>query len=120
MNAVTIPTLAALLLQITLGLAVYQANRRRLANQCFLLLSVTIAAWLGSLYFTFVATTSGGGGVRNSASFRDGGFLSGSTQSSCVFRFAKSCATGGICSEPPGYGSWSQLSSLLCVRRRSS
>jgi len=59
MNAVTIPTLAALLLQITLGLAVYQANRRRLANQCFLLLSVTIAAWLGSLYFTFVAKTPG-------------------------------------------------------------
>src|SRR5881227_1112803 len=58
MNAVTIPTLAALLLQITLGLAVYQANRRRLANQCFLLLSVTIAAWLASLYFTFFASTS--------------------------------------------------------------
>src|SRR5438067_13353767 len=57
MNGATVPTLAALLLQITLGLAVYQANRRRLANQCFLLLSVTIAAWVGSLYLAFVATT---------------------------------------------------------------
>jgi len=35
MSGVTIPTLAALLIQIALGLAVYQANRRRLANQCF-------------------------------------------------------------------------------------
>ena len=57
MNSVTFPTLAALLLQIALGLAVYQANRRRLANQCFLLLSVTIAGWLGSLCFAFVAAT---------------------------------------------------------------
>jgi PAS domain S-box-containing protein len=59
MNSVTIPTLAALLLQVALGIAVFQANRRRLANQCFLLLSVTIAAWLGSLYFAFVAATPG-------------------------------------------------------------
>ncbi|MGH8095305.1 MAG: ATP-binding protein [Chthoniobacterales bacterium] len=57
MNAATIPTLAALVLQIALGLAVFQANRRRLANQCFLLLSLTIAAWLGSLYLGFIATS---------------------------------------------------------------
>ena len=57
MNGVMFPTLAALLLQVALGLAVYQANRRRLANQCFLLLSVTIAAWLASLYFAFAAKT---------------------------------------------------------------
>ena len=57
MNSVTIPTLTALLLQITLGLAVFQANRRRLANQCFLLLSLAIAGWLGSLYFAFEAAT---------------------------------------------------------------
>ena len=77
MNGVTVPTLAALLLQITLGLAVYQANRRRLANQCFLLLSVTIAAWLGSLYFAFVAETPAGcaASVFEQASSR-GGFLS--------------------------------------------
>jgi PAS domain S-box-containing protein len=55
MNSVTFPTLAALCIQIALGIAVFQANRRRLANQCFLLLSFTIAAWLGSLYLAFIA-----------------------------------------------------------------
>ena len=58
MNSVTFPTLAALFMQIALGIAVYQANRRRLANQCFLLLSLTIAAWLGSLYLAFAASKS--------------------------------------------------------------
>ena len=57
MNSVTFPTLAALALQIALGIAVFQANHRRLANQCFLLLSLTIAGWLGSLYLAFVAKT---------------------------------------------------------------
>ena len=55
MNAHTVPTLVALGVQIALGLAVFQANRRRLANQCFLLLSLTIGAWLGSLYLAFIA-----------------------------------------------------------------
>ena len=55
MNALTVPTLVALGVQIALGLAVFQANRRRLANQCFLLLSLTIGAWLGSLYLGFIA-----------------------------------------------------------------
>src|SRR6476620_725960 len=55
MNSVTFPTLAALCIQIALGIAVFQANRRRLANQCFLLLSLAIAAWLGSLYLAFIA-----------------------------------------------------------------
>src|SRR5450432_670446 len=55
MSGVTVPTLAALLLQIALGVAVFQANRRRLANQCFLLLSLSISAWLGSLYLAFAA-----------------------------------------------------------------
>ncbi len=55
MNAHTVPTLVALGVQIALGLAVFQANRRRLANQCFLLLSLTIGAWLGSLYLGFIA-----------------------------------------------------------------
>ena len=49
------PTLAALVVQIALGLAVFLANRRRLANQCFLLLSLTIGAWLGSLHLAFSA-----------------------------------------------------------------
>src|SRR5262249_18175963 len=57
MNSVTFPTLAALVLQIALGIAVFQANRRRLAHQCFLLLSLTIAAWLASLYLAFIAKT---------------------------------------------------------------
>src|SRR4051794_20123939 len=55
MNSVTFPTLAALVVQIALGIAVFQASRRRLANQCFLLLSLAISAWLGSLYLAFVA-----------------------------------------------------------------
>ncbi len=55
MSAGTIPTLAALVVQIALGLAVFQANRQRLANQCFLLLSLVIAAWLGTLYLAFNA-----------------------------------------------------------------
>jgi hypothetical protein len=57
MTAATIPTLAALLLQLALGLSVFLSNRHRLANQCFLLLSLTIGGWLGSLYLAFIATT---------------------------------------------------------------
>ncbi|HEY3662654.1 MAG TPA: GAF domain-containing protein, partial [Chthoniobacterales bacterium] len=55
MTPATISTLAAMVLQISLGLAVFQANRHRLANQCFLLLSLTIDAWLGSLFLAFIA-----------------------------------------------------------------
>src|SRR5438552_13461924 len=51
MNSATIPPLAALVIQSALGLSVFQANPRRTANQCFLLLSVVIAAVLTSLYF---------------------------------------------------------------------
>src|SRR5690242_21279604 len=57
MNSATLPTLVALVLQIALGIAVVWANRRRLANQCFLVLSLTIAGWLGSLYCAFIART---------------------------------------------------------------
>ncbi len=57
MTAATISTLVAMLLQLSLGLAVFQANRHRLANQCFLLLSLTIDAWLFSLFLAFTATT---------------------------------------------------------------
>ncbi len=49
MTGVTIPTLGALALQLTLGFAVFQANPKRLANQSFLLLSLAIGAWLSSL-----------------------------------------------------------------------
>ena len=57
MNGVTIAPLGALIFQFAIGLAVFQANRRRLANQCFLLLSLSIAAWLGSLFLAFIART---------------------------------------------------------------
>ena len=57
MSNATIPTLAAMLLQLALGLTVFLANRHRLANQSFLLLSLAIDAWLGSLYLAFIAST---------------------------------------------------------------
>jgi PAS domain S-box-containing protein len=57
MTGASVSTSAAMLLQLSLGLAVFQANRRRLANQCFLLLSLTVDAWLGSLLLAFGATT---------------------------------------------------------------
>src|SRR2546430_1561438 len=57
MSNATIPTLGAMLLQLALGLTVFLANRHRLANQSFLLLSLAIDAWLGSLYLAFIAST---------------------------------------------------------------
>ncbi|HEX8077018.1 MAG TPA: histidine kinase N-terminal 7TM domain-containing protein, partial [Chthoniobacterales bacterium] len=58
MNSAAIPTLAAIAIQGALGLAVFQANPRRKSNQCFLLLSAVIGAWLGNLYFTFTVETT--------------------------------------------------------------
>jgi nitrogen-specific signal transduction histidine kinase len=58
MNGATTAVLAALIIQIGLGLAVFQANPKRHSNQCFLILSSAIAFWLGSLYFAFHATNS--------------------------------------------------------------
>src|SRR5467141_1990061 len=60
MNSATAPILAALLVQLGLGLAVFQANPRRKSNQCFLLLCLTICAWLGTLYFAISATSNFG------------------------------------------------------------
>ena len=57
MNSATTPILAALIIQVGLGLAVFQANRKRYSNQSFLILSLIIACWLGSLYFAFLAST---------------------------------------------------------------
>ena len=51
MSNATVPILFALLVQLGLGLAVFQANPRRVSNQCFLMLSVAAALWLTSLYF---------------------------------------------------------------------
>jgi PAS domain S-box-containing protein len=58
MNGASFPTIGAIALQLILGLAVFQANPKRRLNQCFLLLSLVIVAWLGSLHFAFTATTS--------------------------------------------------------------
>ena len=57
MNSAAAPTFIALIIQVALGLVVFQANRQRLANQSYLLLSLTITAWLATLYLVFVAAT---------------------------------------------------------------
>ena len=59
MTEMIYPTLGALTLQLALGLAVFQANRHRLANQCFLLLSLTISGWVAALYFALTAPNTG-------------------------------------------------------------
>lgn len=56
MNSST-PTVAAFGIQLGLGLAVFYANPRRKSNQAFLLLSLAIVAWLGTLYLAFSAKT---------------------------------------------------------------
>jgi PAS domain S-box-containing protein len=58
MTGVTIPTIGAATLQLLLGLAVFQANPKRRLNQCFLLLSVVIVAWLASLHFASTASNA--------------------------------------------------------------
>ena len=58
MNNATIPILAALSIQLALGLTVFYANRHRKSNQCFLLLSFVAAGWLGTLYFALTAANS--------------------------------------------------------------
>ena len=57
MGGSTTPILAALVIQLGLGLAVFQANPHRKTNQCFLFLSLAAAGWLGSLYFAFITTS---------------------------------------------------------------
>jgi PAS domain S-box-containing protein len=57
MNNVTAPLVAALLIQLGLGAAVFQANPKRKSNQCFLILSVAAGFWLGSLYFALTASS---------------------------------------------------------------
>jgi len=53
MKGATAPILAAVLVQLGLGLAVFLANPRRRSNQCFLLVSFMIIGWLGSIYGAF-------------------------------------------------------------------
>src|ERR1051325_3378994 len=57
MNSATAPTFAAVALQLILGVAVFQANPKRQLNQCFLLLSLAIVAWLCSLPLAVTATS---------------------------------------------------------------
>lgn len=56
MNNAAFSTLAALAIQLALALAVFHANPRRRANQCFLLLSSAVALWLGFLFRTQTTT----------------------------------------------------------------
>jgi PAS domain S-box-containing protein len=58
MTGATVPTIGAIVLQLVLGLAVFQANPKRLLNQCFLLLSLVIVAWLAFLHFASTATNA--------------------------------------------------------------
>jgi PAS domain S-box-containing protein len=51
MTSAGLPALAAIFIQVGLGLIVFQANHKRKSNQCFLLLSFAISGWLTSLYF---------------------------------------------------------------------
>ena len=53
MNSATAPIFVALVIQLGLGLAVFQANPKRASNQCFLFLSFAIGIWLGNLYSAF-------------------------------------------------------------------
>ena len=58
MSSANISYLVAVAIQLGLGLAVFQANPRRKSNQCFLLLSLAMGAWLGALYFIANARSS--------------------------------------------------------------
>src|SRR4051812_23503040 len=55
MTGPTTAALVALIIQLALGFAVFQANPGRKANQAFLLLSLAAAGWLASLYAAFIA-----------------------------------------------------------------
>src|SRR6476619_4170268 len=57
MNISTIPILVALVIQLALGLVVFQANRHRKSNQCFLVLSLVAVGWLGGLSHAVIAAT---------------------------------------------------------------
>ena len=55
MNPETIPFWLALILQLGLGLGVFRANSQNRGNQSFLIVCVSISAWLLSLHFAFTA-----------------------------------------------------------------
>jgi PAS domain S-box-containing protein len=58
MSGASVPTIGAIVLQLALGLAVFHAKPKRRLNQCFLLLSLVIVAWLGALHFASTATSA--------------------------------------------------------------
>jgi PAS domain S-box-containing protein len=58
-NSATAPILAALVLQLGLGIAVFESNPKRKSNQAFLLVSVAIAGWLSTLFFGLTTNNLG-------------------------------------------------------------
>src|ERR1700736_5508651 len=71
MNSATTPIVIALVLQLALGLVVFQSNPRRKSNQSFLLLSLATVGWLSSLFFAFTASNSDVAGfwIREASAF---------------------------------------------------
>src|SRR5437870_199043 len=51
MNSAATPIIVALVVQVGLAIAVFQANPKRRSNQCFFLLSLAICVWLANRYF---------------------------------------------------------------------
>ncbi len=59
MTSAGLPALAAILIQVGLGLVVFQANPKRKSNQCFLFLSLAITGWLANLYYGLLTNNLG-------------------------------------------------------------
>jgi PAS domain S-box-containing protein len=57
MTGPAISTLMAMAIQAALGLTVFFAHPKRRSNQCFLILSLAICGWIGSLLLAFTADT---------------------------------------------------------------
>jgi len=58
MKSTTAPILAAMVVQLGLGFAVFLANPHRKSNQCFLLVSFVAVGQLGSLYGAFTTNST--------------------------------------------------------------
>jgi PAS domain S-box-containing protein len=74
MNPNAVSTITAAIVQFALGVAVFYANPKRRSNQCFLLLTLVIVAWLSSLLTAFSSLSELGAkiGIREASVF---GFL---------------------------------------------
>ena len=55
MNSNAVPTIIAMIVQSALGVVVFYANPKRRSNQCFLLLTLVILAWLSSILTAFLS-----------------------------------------------------------------